>query len=497
MTEFRLLGPFEAIARGRPVELPVGKPRALLARLLLEADRVVPADALVEDLWGDDPPASARKMLHVYISQLRKALGAATIETRAPGYLLRIARDEYDLGRFELLTEAARNAEDAAARAHLLGEALSLWRGPALEEFRREPFVPQAARRLADLHLAVLGQRIEAELERGQHEEVIAELETLVEREPLREQPRRQLMLALYRAGRQADALARYRAFRHDLVEELGIEPSPALQELERAILRHDPSLDHGTARRSSPRGCVVCAVPDLHPLCAPLCADGRELLLVELVGRSAEVAPCARRLEDLRKRLTVPVRTACFTSTSPAADLARFAAQQEAELLVLDGLDAPRTECDVVLVPNAEVPFAASGPVVVPFGGGREEWAALELAAWLARAHELPLRLLGTEAEPGRRDASRTLAAASLALQRFGAPAAEPVIVPAGAEGILAQAGSAIVAAFQADRLDPTRTELVEQARVPVLLVRGGPRPSGLAPDQTLTRFSWSLADR
>jgi hypothetical protein len=165
--------------------------------------------------------------------------------------------------------------------------------------------------------------------------------------------------------------------------------------------------------------------------------------------------------------------------------------------LLVLGGLDAPRTECDVALVPNAKVPFAPSGPVVVPFGGGREEWAALELAAWVARAHELPLRLLGTEAGPGRRDASRTLAAASLALQRFGAPAAEPVMVSAGAEGILAQAGSVIVAAIPAGRLDPTRNALLEQARVPVLLVRGGPRPSGLAPDQTLTRFSWSLADR
>lgn len=497
MTEFRLLGPLEAIARGRPLELPAGKPSALLARLLLEAGRVVPADVLVEDLWGDNPPASARKMLHVYVSQLRKVLGAATIETRQPGYVLRVARDEYDLGRFELLTEAARNAEDAPARAHLLGQALSLWRGPPLDEFRREPFVAQAARRLADLHLSVLGQRIEAELDQGRHDEVIAELEALVEREPLREQPRRQLMLALYRAGRQADALERYRAFRRSLVEDLGIEPSPALQELERAILRHDRSLEHGAGQRTSPRGCVACAVPDLHTVFAALCTDGRELLLVEVVERSAEVAPCARRLEDLRKALTVPTRTVCFTSTSPAADLARFAAQQEAELLVLGGLDAPRAECDVVLVPNPTMPFAASGPVVVPFGGAREEWAALELAAWLARAHDLPLRLLGTEAESGRRDASRTLAAASLALQRFGAPPAEPVIVPAGPEGILAEAASAIVAALQAGQLDPTRAALVERARVPVLLVRGGPRPSGLAPDQTLTRFSWSLADR
>jgi hypothetical protein len=416
---------------------------------------------------------------------------------RSPGYAVRTARDDYDLGRFELLAEAARGAGDPAARADLLGEALSLWRGPPLDEFRREPFVAQAVRRLGDLQLSVLGQRIEAKLEQGQYEQVIPELEALVEREPLREQPRRQLMLALYRAGRQAEALAGYRTFGRDLVDELGIEPSPPLQELERAILRHDPSLDEGAGRPSSPRGCVVCAVPDLHPLFAPLCADGRELVLVELVGRSADVAPSARRLEALGEMLTAPVRTASFTSTSPPADLARFAAQQEAELLVLGGLDAPRAECDVVLVANPDVPFAASAPVLVPFGGGREEWAALELAAWLARGHELPLRLLCAEAGRARRDASRTLAAASLALQRFGASAAEPVIVPAGAEGILSQLGSVIVAALPPARLDPTRAALVEQARVPVLLVRGGPRPSGLAPDQTLTRFSWSLADR
>ena len=133
---------------------------------------------------------------------------------------------------------------------------------------------------------------------------------------------------------------------------------------------------------------------------------------------------------------------------------------------------------------------------MLVPFGGGREEWAALELAAWIARAHDLPLRLLGTEAQEGRRDASRLLASASLALQRFAGTTAEPVLVPLGADGILEEAGSLIVASLPAQGLDRTRSELAERTKVPLLLVRGGLRPGGLAPEQTLTRFSWSLSD-
>src|SRR5712691_5603291 len=242
MTEFRLLGPLEASAHGKPVELPGGKPRALLARLLLDAGRVVGVETLVDSLWGERAPPSANKVLQVYVSQLRKALGAGRIETRAPGYLLRAERDEHDLGRFEALAETARESGDPRRRAKLLNEALELWRGPALEEFRGEPFAAAAARRLAELRLSALEQRIQAELELGEDARLVGELEALVEQEPLREWPRRQLMLVLYRCGRQAEALERYRDGRRRLVEDLGIEPSPRLQELERAILRHDPA---------------------------------------------------------------------------------------------------------------------------------------------------------------------------------------------------------------------------------------------------------------
>ena len=490
MIRYRLLGPVEA-----PAKLPGGKPRALLARLLLEPGRVVPVDTLVDDLWRE-PPASAHKVVQVYVSQLRKVLGADAIETRAPGYLARATADESDLGRFEQLAERARGTSDPARKAALMREALDLWRGPALAEFRGEPFAEAAARRLAELRLYALEERIDAELELGEHARLVPELEALVEEEPLRERPRGQLMVALYRCGRQAEALAHYRSGRALLVDELGIEPAPALQELERAILRQEEALAEPQGRPRA-RGSVVCAVPELAALVAPLASEGRELVLVDLVADASELRGRTAALAS------ADARTAVFVSEAPGADLVRLAAEQDAELLLggplapdeLEGLLAA-APCDVALAPRPELSFEPTAPVVVPFGGAREEWAALELAAWIARAHELTLTLLGTEAIEGRRDASRLLASASLALQRFAGTSAEPVLVRPGAAGILEQRGSLIVASLPTFELDRTRAELAERTTVPLLLVRGGLRPSGLAPEQTLTRFSWSLAE-
>ena len=193
-----------------------------------------------------------------------------------------------------------------------------------------------------------------------------------------------------------------------------------------------------------------------------------------------------------------IRVRSSSFTSPNPAGDFARLAAEQDAELLVVSRPSAVPEDapCDVALAPRTDLDFVASGPVLVPFGGRRDEWAALELGAWIARAHELPLRLLGAESSGVKRDASRLLASASLALQRFAGTSAEPVIVRPGAEGLLGERGSVIVASLPAGKLDPTRSALVERASVPVLLVRPGLRPSGLAPDRTLTQFSWSLRE-
>jgi hypothetical protein len=384
--------------------------------------------------------------------------------------------------------------EDPARRAQLYREALALWRGPALAEFRREPFAVAATRRLAELRLEVIGRRVEAELALGEHERLVPELQVLVESEPLREQLRAQLMLALYRCGRQAEALACYREARRLLVEGLGIEPGPALQELERAILRHDVPVE----RASVARGAVVCAGSVPVELFAPLAGDERELLLVELVADPTRLGERSSALERKRASVGASARTACFTSTDPGADLARFAEEQEAELLVVDTLDPALlvgAPCDVAVASGGRL-FERGGPILVPFGGGREEWAALELAAWLARAHGLPLRLVGVEGGEGRRDASRMLAGASLVLQRFAGMGAETAIVAPGAEGILSEPAAAIVVSLARSELDPVRRALSERAEVPVLFVHSGLRPGGLAPDRTLTRFSWSLAE-
>jgi DNA-binding SARP family transcriptional activator len=244
MVEFRVLGPLEVIVDGRPTEIPAAKPRALLALLLLGRNRVVPVDRLIDGLWGEEPPATALKALQVYVSQLRKAIGADRLQTKAPGYSLRAEEGELDLDRFEFLVrEAGTRSVEPADASRLLTEALALWRGPALAEFASEPFGPEAAARLEDSRLAALEERIEADLALGRDASLIPELEELVAVQPLRERPRAQLMLALYRAGRQADALELYRSTRRTFVDELGIDPSPELQELERAILRQDPAL--------------------------------------------------------------------------------------------------------------------------------------------------------------------------------------------------------------------------------------------------------------
>jgi DNA-binding SARP family transcriptional activator len=244
--EFRLLGPLEVVADGRAIALPAAKPRALLALLLLDRGRVVSTDRLTEGLWGERPPETAPKVLQVYVSQLRKAVGAERLETRPPGYALRVEPDELDVARFERLLEEGRDAlagGDAAAASERLGGALALWRGPALAEFRYEPFAREAVERLDELRLAAIEERVEADLRLGRHAQLVPELEGLVAEHPLRERLRAQLMLALYRSGRQAEALEVYRDTRRALVEELGIDPGPELQELERAILRQDPEL--------------------------------------------------------------------------------------------------------------------------------------------------------------------------------------------------------------------------------------------------------------
>jgi len=247
--EFRILGPIEAYERGLALELGGLRERTLLARLLLSANRVVPADRLAEDLWSGRPPGHSMATLRVYISRLRRVLGpgAGILETQAPGYRLNVTDDQLDAARFERLVRAA-DAEMSAGQpeqaAESLREALDLWRGPALLDVAEFAFAQADASRLEEARLSALENRVEADLACGRHAGLIGELETLAGSHPLREQLTRQHMLALYRCGRQADALSAYAGLRVRLAEELGIDPSPDLRRLQERILRQDPALD-------------------------------------------------------------------------------------------------------------------------------------------------------------------------------------------------------------------------------------------------------------
>ncbi len=270
MVAFSILGPLEA--RRGDAALPVGqgKQRAVLTLLLLHAGRVVGVDALLDALWGEAPPPTAGKALQVHVSHLRRALGPGVIVTRAPGYLLAAAPEDVDAARFERLAaegRAALEAGDARDAAGLLRAALALWRGPALADVAYEPWAQTEAARLEELRELATEDRVEADLALGRHAALVPELEQLVARAPGRERLREQQMLALYRCGRQGDALAAYRRARRALVEELGLEPGPRLQEIERAILEHDPALG------------APAVAPDPPP--APPGAEERRLLSV------------------------------------------------------------------------------------------------------------------------------------------------------------------------------------------------------------------------
>ena len=242
MLEFRILGPLEVWDGENAVELSGQRQRAVLALLAIHVGEVVPSERLITYLWGESPPPTAATSLQNAVSQLRKALGADVVETRAPGYALRAERNAVDARRFEQLLDEARSAE-AERRVTLVREALQLWRGQALADFAYEGFAQNEAARLEELRLSAVEERIDAELELGRATELVGELENIVRESPLRERPRGQLMLALYRGGRQAEALQAYQETRRMLVEELGIEPTPALQELHASILRQESAL--------------------------------------------------------------------------------------------------------------------------------------------------------------------------------------------------------------------------------------------------------------
>ena len=522
--EFRLLGPLEVIEQDRLLALGGGRQRSLFAALLLHANEVVSTDRLIDALWDQAPPLTAAKSIQVYVSKLRKELGEGRLVTRAPGYVLKVDRSELDLGRFEQLLGEARSADPHAA-AQKLRRALALWRGPALADVTYEPFFQAEIARLEELRWVALEQRIEADLASGRHAELVGELEALVAEHPLRERLRWLLMLSLYRSARQAEALDCYGHARRELSEQLGLEPSEQLKRLQQAILSQDPALDlmqdapRPSLRRQSPapdRSLLI--VPErlgdvdaLVRLAAPIAASQqpRELIIARVVEQ-ADLAAAAAALAELRADLLadgLAVRTAAFSSPAPAGDVVRLASRENVDLLIMDAAHSPlegeaglvlqQAACDVAVLVEGGGSLR-EGPVVIPFGAAWHDWAALELGAWVARATAAPLRLIG--AASAGRDASRLLADASLIVQRIAGVAAEPLLASPGRKAVMALAdGAGLLVVGLSERwrqegLGRMRSALVESPPAPTVLVRRGPRPGGLAPPETLTRFGWSM---
>jgi DNA-binding SARP family transcriptional activator len=516
---FGILGPIEVVAEKGPLQLGGPRRRCTLALLLLNANRVVSIDVLADALYAGRAPVTAVTQVHKQIAELRRLLGPEAIRTQGSGYVINLARNQFDLARFEGLTSDAVEAmsqSDAARSATLLKDALALWRGEALGDLQGEESLLSHARRLEEMRLTAQERLAEAELALGRHAEVAAELEPLVGVHPLRESLRALQMLALYRSGRQAEALDVFRRTRVELIEQFGIEPGPALRATERAILQQDPALELDRPAVEGGRAILLLASHDaafdeLLAVARPL-TGSHELILARVVADEDELAAAAEAANTHRARLGGNVRTAVFTSTDPVGDAVGLGDSYGVELVLvgsakaLDGEHVPdelaalfdRSSADVAVVSGGA---RVSDGIFVPFGGGAHDWAALELAAWLAAAagDELVLVGTGSDRQSGRRDASRLLAHAAVAAQRLAGVSTRPLLAPPTPEGLRAAvepAGIVIVGLTESWRtagIGDARRGLVAGA-VPLVLVHRGPRPGGLAPMESRTRFSWTL---
>ncbi|MEV5751828.1 BTAD domain-containing putative transcriptional regulator [Actinoallomurus sp. NPDC052308] len=439
--EIRILGPFELLDGERRVPIDAPKQRAVLTALVLRANRVVPSEELAELVWGDDPPSSARLTLQGYVLRIRRALAAVpdlTIHTEPAGYLLRVDPDRIDAHRFaRLIEDAARAATggDTAAEADLLREALALWRGEPLTDVGSDTLRREEAGRLTEMRASAIERRVDADLRLGRHLELIGELTALVAAHPFREEFRAQLMLALYRAGRRADALEAYRDARAVLTRELGVEPGPRLRRLEQAVLTADPALDpapreehspcvlppdvpHFVGRQTelarllaSPRtdaGPAVCAV-------AGMAGVGKTSLVVHAAHRLAERYPDGRIHVDLGGTTGHPMDPAVALDrflrllgvwggrirggVDDRAALLRDRLAGRRVLLVLDNAaDEAQDRARTLVAQCGHLPLAVR--IAAARLAGRPEWTLDRLAGQLADEHRRLDRLAAGDLE-------------------------------------------------------------------------------------------------
>ena len=394
---FHLLGRLEAYCDGVELDLGPRKQRAVLALLLLNANRVVSTERLIDDLWGDSPPSTARAALQVYVAGLRKALGndGATLRTRAPGYVLDVEDGALDLDRFAQLRAEAHESPDPERRAALLHEALELWRDEPLPELRTEPFSSAAVAQLDQLRLRALEERIDADLALGRDAALVTELEALVAEHPYREGLRAQLMLTLYRSGRQAGALDVYQAGRRALQDDLGLEPSKELRDLEAAILRQDEALSVArpvpaelepeqpqSAGRLSRRAVIAACIAGFA---AVALGTGLAVLLTGS-GSAAQIEPGSVGVVDPVTRLVVGEVPLGFSSP--------LIATGEGSVWLIDPKGNTLTRID------PETNAAVSSPSAIPVDGTPIGLAAGEGSVWVAlnEGRVLSLLKLGPE---------------------------------------------------------------------------------------------------
>ena len=386
--EFRLLGPVQALADGQSVPLGAPKQRALLVELLLHKGEVVPRAHLIDSLWGEQAPESAARALQVYVHGLRRALGAERIQTHGNGYRATVAADELDLDRFEsLLAGAAAKLADGAPAAAAVDvqEALGLWRGAALADLSEQPVAETAAASLDERRLVALELRNDIELRLGRHETVLADIEPLVAEHPYRERLREQWILALYRAGRQKEALDAYRATRELLIDELGVEPGPALQELERAVLRQDDALAAPAPRETpaallpTPPTSLVGRRLEVAAVSALLREEARLVTLTGPggTGKTRLALAVAEELGGERSAGVAFVDLAPVNDPSLVGELLAAALEAGGALLLLvdnfEHLQAAATELSAVLAATPDLRVLATSRVPLRLSGEHE----------------------------------------------------------------------------------------------------------------------------